>query len=77
MSTLVVSGLRRMVRSYFSAISIPVSYTHLQERKPMGQGAGLAGARPGDHPNKAFGRRDRLPLRLIQPLQQILHDTAS
>ena len=43
----------------------------------MGQGAGLAGARPGDHPNKAFGRRDRLPLRLIQPLQQILHDTAS
>ena len=61
------------------AQDIPRQDTQLidQERKPMGQGAGLAGARPGDHPNKAFGRRDRLPLRLIQPLQQILHDTAS
>ena len=43
----------------------------------MGQGAGLAGARPGDHPNKAFGRRDRLPLRLIQPSSKSSMDTAS
>ena len=47
-----------------------------QVGEPVGQGPGLAGARPSDHPDKALGGGDRLTLGGIQFSQQIDHGSA-
>lgn len=44
--------------------------TH-QVSESVGQGPGLARARPGDHPDEALGGGDRLPLGLAEMQQQI------
>ena len=42
-----------------------------QIREPARQRPRLAGARARDHAHEALGRRDRLPLRRVQPFEQI------
>ena len=42
--------------------------------KAAGERAGLARAGARNHTDKALGRRDRLALRRVQSVQQILHE---
>ncbi len=44
-----------------------------QVRESVGQGSRLPGPRPGDDPHRPLGRRHRLPLRPVQPLQKLRH----
>ena len=43
----------------------------------VGEGPGLAGARPGHHPDNPLGGGDSLPLGRVEPLEQISHGGAS
>ena len=72
----IVDALAHLVRGlvgerHAQQISRQNAQLRHQIREPARQRPRLAGARARDHAHEALGRRDRLPLRRVQPFEQI------